>query len=257
MYTNEWIIITVVFFVLILVYRIGYRAGGKNNTNQSEGHFTRVSNIQAGLMGLLGVMLAFSFSLSAQRFEQRRQLIIQESINIGTSYFRAGLLPDSLKNDIRHLLRLYLNERIKFYRSGNTLNEMEEVQTNSENLQVRIWAKTAEIGKNTPNLNTNLNILSLNSMIDITGNISSSFQSRVPLFILFLLTFITISTILTIGYSDGLSLDRNTPFMILLNLVLCTILLLIIDLDTPSTGFLKSDIYSLLELREEIQRYDK
>lgn len=257
MYLTEWMLIAIVFLFLLAFYKVGFFFGAKNHVLHEKGILSTVASIQTGLMGLLGVMLAFSFSMSSQRFEQRRQLVIQESMNIGTSYFRAGLLPDSSRDKIRTLLRGYLDYRINYYSRGNSSEEMQKIQTESENLQVAIWAETASLGRNAPSLNTNLNILALNATIDISGNISSSFQSRVPRFIMILLSFIAFCTVLTIGFSDGLSLDRNFPFVIILNVVLCTILLLIVDLDTPTTGFLQSDTYSLVQLKEEIQRYGK
>jgi hypothetical protein len=252
---NEWLIISVVFVILFIAYEAGVYLGEKNAKIKPEGHSGRVSNIQAGLMGLLGVMLAFSFSLSSQRFEERRKLVIQESLNIGTAYFRAGLLNDTLRNEVRALMRTYLDKRIEFYKSGNTEEEMRRIQMEAEDLQVQIWFKTATIGRTAPNLNTNINIFSLNSMIDISGSIASNFLNHVPKFVLLLLVFITTCTLFIMGYSDGIAMQKNIYFSIVLNLVICFILLLMIDMDRPTTGFLKADIDSLTSLRDEIQRY--
>jgi hypothetical protein len=254
---NEWFIISLVFLLLLATYHGGFFLGKKEIKVKEEGHSSRISNIQAGLMGLLGVMLAFSFSLSSQRFEERRKLVIQESMSIGTAYFRAGLLPDSLKNELRPLLKEYINQRINYYKSGNTLEKMREVQSKSKHIQVQIWAKTAILGKQSPNLNTNITILALNPMIDISENISSSFQSHVPTFILIVLILIATCTVLIIGYSHGLSADKNLTFMMILNIILCSILLLIMDLDSPNTGILQTDIYSLLQLKQEILKYNR
>lgn len=257
MFIHEWLIILVVFLVLMVAYYIGFFSGKSNAPHIQQGHPNRISSIQAGLIGLLGVMLAFSLSISSQRFEQRRQLVIQESLCIGTSYFRAGLLPDTLKTDVRKLLYSYLNERINFYAPGNSREAMQEIQTRSEQLQVMIWFKTAMMGKSVPNLNTNLNILSLNSMIDISGNISSNFQSQVPQSIGILLTFISVCTVGIIGYSHGLGQDKNLISALILNSVLCATLFLILDLDTPTSGLLRSDTYSLVQLRNEIRLYHR
>jgi len=254
---NEWLIISIIFILLIITYRTGFILGTRNVTIKAEGHINRVTNMQAGLMGLLGVMLAFSFSLSSQRFEKRRQLVIEESLKIGTAYFRAGLLPDTTRKDLRELLKNYLHERINFYKPGNSYDAMKASEKKSEHLQVLIWYKTASLGRTNPTLNTNVTILALNEMIDIGGNISSEFQNRVPLYILMLLVFISICTILTMGYSDGLTSDKNLSFAVILNLVLCGILLLIIDMDAPTSGFLKTDIYGLTSLKHEIDLYSK
>jgi hypothetical protein len=254
---NEWVLIAIIFSILVLAYRAGYYMGDRNIALKTERHESRVSSIQAGLMGLLGVMLAFSFSLSSQRFEKRRQLVIEESLKIGTVYYRAGLLPDTTRTGLRYLLSKYLDERIRFYATGNSYEDMFGSEKRSEHLQVMIWFKTAALARTHPTLNTNVTILALNEMIDIGGNVTSEFQNRVPIFILLLLAFMAICTILTVGYSDGLTSDRNIGFAIVLNLVLCATLLLIIDMDRPTSGFLTTDTYGLTSLRKEIDIYSK
>src|SRR3954462_8718488 len=101
----------------MLAYLAGFTFGKSNFKEKEEKQLRLITNIQTGLLTLLGVMLAFSFSLASARFEKRRELIIQESMNIGTSYFRAGLLPDTLKKNLRDLLKDYLNVRINFYKA--------------------------------------------------------------------------------------------------------------------------------------------
>jgi hypothetical protein len=252
---NEWLIISIVFLILVAAYRLGDYFGKKNIGTDKEAPMSRVSSIQAGLMGLLGVMLAFSFSLSSQRYEKRRELVIDESLKIGAAYFRAGLLPDTLKRNLRGLLEEFLDSRIQFYQPENTGEQMLEIQKKSENLEVLLWANTAKLGKSTPNLNTNVNILALNEMIDKTNTISSEFQTRVPISIFMLLVFISICTLLIIGYSNGITMKKNIGFAIILNLVLCSILLLIIDMDRPTNGFFRADTYGLSRLKREIQQY--
>jgi hypothetical protein len=241
----------------MLTYLAGFIFGKSNYKEKEEKQLRLITNIQTGLLTLLGVMLAFSFSLASARFEKRRELIIQESMNIGTSYFRAGLLPDTLKKNLRDLLKDYLNVRINFYKAGNSEADMTNIQRTARHIQVNIWYRMAMTGKDHPNLNTNSTILALNSMIEISGNISSSFQNHVPRFIIILLIFVSACTIFTLGYCHGFSLKKNIFFTFILNTVICSILLLIIDMDRPTTGFLKADVHSLTELKNEIIRYSR
>lgn len=238
-------------------YALGLIFGKKHSSVHREKRLELISNIQLGLMGLLGVMLAFSFSISSGRFEERRQLIIQEAMSIGTTYFRAGLLSDTLKHNLRELLERYVDTRIHFYTAGNSSDDMSAFQNKSEYLQVTLWERTAVIGKKNPTFNTTIVILALNTMIDVSGNISSSFQNHVPKFILLLLIFVAVCTVGTVGYCHGLSSDKSIAFIIILNLSICAILLLIKDMDTPTSGLLKIDISSLLELKKEIVKYTR
>lgn len=255
--SNQWLIIAITFFLLLFSYIIGYSIGKKNHTKKPANHLSSISALLAGLMALLGILLAFSFSMSSSRFDQRKQLIIDESLNIGTAYFRLGLLSDtSLTREVRNILKKYLDHRIKYYESGASEKLMNKQMKSAENLQVLVWMKTAEIGKTSPNINTSLISQSLNSMIDITGSISGSMRNHVPQLILLMLIAVSAFTIFTMGYSHGLALDYNIWFSLGINLIICSILLLIIDMDTPFIGPIKVDIYSLIDLKNEIERFD-
>jgi hypothetical protein len=51
----------------------------------------------------MGLMIAFTFSGAASRFDSRRQLIVEEANKIGTAYLRIELLPASLEATLHAL----------------------------------------------------------------------------------------------------------------------------------------------------------
>lgn len=248
---NEWILIAIVFVILTICYHVGFTIGNNKAKIKDKSHLGLISSLQGGLMGMLGILLGFSISMSSQRFETRKQLIIDESLNIGTAYFRMGLIPDtSLRKDVRELLSKYLNERIEYYKSED-LTEMKE----SEDLQVLIWFMSARIGVDNPTINTSLIVQSLNSMIDITGSITGAMRNNVPNLILLLLVLVASITLISIGYTHGFSSDMNLFIAMAINLIICGLLLLIIDMDRPTAGLLRIDLSNLYDLKAEIERY--
>ncbi len=56
-------------------------------------------------LGLLAFMLAFTFGIAANRFDTRKQLVLDEINAIGTTYLRANTLPEPPRTKIRKLLR--------------------------------------------------------------------------------------------------------------------------------------------------------
>src|SRR5689334_8322260 len=46
------------------------------------------------MLGLLAFILAFTFGMTGSRFDARKQLVLDEANAIGTTYLRAGLLPE-------------------------------------------------------------------------------------------------------------------------------------------------------------------
>lgn len=57
--------------------------------------------IDGAVFGLMGLLLAFSFSGAVSRFETRLQLIVQETNAIGTAWLRVDLLPEAAQPEIR------------------------------------------------------------------------------------------------------------------------------------------------------------
>src|SRR6059058_6240216 len=77
-----------------------------------------VGTMVGATLGLLAFILAFTFGLAATRFDTRRQLLLDEANAIGTTYLRAGMLPEQ-GEQIRALLRDYVDARLDAVRSGN------------------------------------------------------------------------------------------------------------------------------------------
>ena len=79
--------------------------------------------INGTLLGLLGLLLAFTFSMASSRFDSRRQLVIEEANDIGTVILRTDFFPDSTRRLLRGTLKEYVEARIAFYQAGMDINK--------------------------------------------------------------------------------------------------------------------------------------
>jgi len=61
--------------------------------------------LQGAILGLLGLLLAFSFAAAGARFLERQDLIVQEANAIGTAYLRADLLDELYRSELRAALK--------------------------------------------------------------------------------------------------------------------------------------------------------
>ena len=66
--------------------------------------------VAGATLSLLALIIGFTFSMAAGRYDQRRNLEAQEANVIGTEYQRAGLLPASDAARVRTLLKLWLDQ---------------------------------------------------------------------------------------------------------------------------------------------------
>src|SRR5262249_5622159 len=100
------VLVAVALLVLFVVAsELGFRIGRASARTLNADSKSLVLTIETALLGVIGLLLGFSFSMSAGRFESRRDVMIDEGNAIGTAYLRAGLLADPERDDIRRSLR--------------------------------------------------------------------------------------------------------------------------------------------------------
>ena len=89
------------FGLLIVGTELGFRLGRRQAPSRSETVRGQVHNIQGTLMGLLALLLGFTFAMSVSRFDNRRHMVAKEANAIGTAALRAQVLPAAEKAGIR------------------------------------------------------------------------------------------------------------------------------------------------------------
>src|SRR5262245_56115834 len=98
--------------ILLASAEIGYRLGLRLHKAADEPLRSQIAALQAAVLGMLGLIVGFTFSMAIDRFESRRHLVIEEANTIGTTWLRAGLLADVHRDGVRDLLRNYVDLRI-------------------------------------------------------------------------------------------------------------------------------------------------
>ena len=99
---------------------------------------------------LLGLIIAFSFSMAVSRYDQRKNYEAEEANAIGTEYVRAALLPAAHTESVRALLRQYLHQRVLFYEAHNQ-RELEQIDKDTPALEVELWSTVQAAAAAQPN----------------------------------------------------------------------------------------------------------
>ena len=150
----------------VLGRRIGIvrLASGEDDPSKGSGA------AEAAVFGLLGLLVAFTFSGAATRFEDRRHLITEEVNAIGTAYLRLDLLPADAQPELRELFRRYLDNRRATYGTVRDRDATKAKLAEGAALQQDIWTKAlaASLGPGAPTQAAMLMLPALNEMIDIT-----------------------------------------------------------------------------------------
>jgi len=110
---SSLLIVATLFVLLVLAIEAGCRIGRRTQNRVSKPFKAQASAIQASLLGVLALLLGFTFSLSLQRFDTRSEAVVNEANAIGTAYLRAQLLPPSVREEAQNLVVNYLNLRVR------------------------------------------------------------------------------------------------------------------------------------------------
>ena len=197
-----------------------------------------INPIEGSLLGLLALLLAFTFGMSASRYESRRAVMLSEANNIGTVILRCDLYPDSTRNKLRTYLKEYVEVRIAYFQAGTDDTKERNAIQATEKWDGMIWSTVAEASKVKDNLvASNQMVPALNAMIDIVTTRNAEKNATVPDSILWLLFLLCIISSFILGFQKSTS--RN-PYIIsiVFALMVCACIQVIIDLDRPRQGFI-------------------
>jgi len=127
LYRHDQFLITLAALALFLITtEVGFRRGRRVRDDLADIAKSQLSTMQGAVIGLLALLLAFSFAMAESRVETRQNLVVAEDNAIGTACLRAQLLPQPYKDEIRKSLRGYLEERIAYVAAGVDSTEVDQ-----------------------------------------------------------------------------------------------------------------------------------
>lgn len=244
-----WLIFVCAIAFFLLAFEGGFRFGRVIRTKVDETAKSWISTIDAAILGVLALLLGFTFSMSLSRFDLRKQLVIEEANAIGTTYLRAQLLPEPYMTEISDLLRQYVDVRLE----GTKPGKLHDAIVRSEQLHNQLWLRAVDISKKASSpIIVSLFLNSLNEMIDFHDKRLSAFENRVPQMVLILLLVCGTITVLVTGYGCGLGNQRNFVPAAMMSIILAMVILVIMDLDQPGRGFIRVSQQSLIRLQQSL-----
>src|SRR5258706_15025858 len=140
LYNTSTLVIAIALLIGIFVfYLAGVRLGNYQKKYNPDAKAEGVGPLEGALLGLLALLLSFTFSMSASRYDTRRSLLIQEANDIGTVVLRADMYADSIRREFRKDLQQYLELRIAYYDAGSDEVKIKKALTDASEISNRIW----------------------------------------------------------------------------------------------------------------------
>ena len=245
------------FFGMLVLLEIGRRIGIRRLAKDPEGAEAGVGTVEGAVFALLGLLIAFTFSGAASRFDTRRQLIIEETNDIGTAYLRLDLLSAEAQPGLREKFRQYVDTRLEVYRKLPDIAAAKEELAKANRLQVEIWRQSVAASRvqGASAAAPMLLLPALNAMIDITTTRTMAGQMHPPMIIFALLFGLALASSLLVGYGMASSKARNWLHMLGLAFVMAVSVYVILDIEYPRLGFIRVDDFdqALVDLRESMK----
>ena len=145
---NEFLLLVLAFVILLIVLEVGFRLGRRGFDGADEDALDHVGMLQGSVLGLLALLLGFSFAMAVERFDLRKALVVDEANAIGTTALRAQYLPAPHNTQAMQLLREYVSVRLEFYSAGQdesrlaqALSRAGEIHPSSQRKNLRTLRK--------------------------------------------------------------------------------------------------------------------
>ncbi|MBX3035249.1 MAG: hypothetical protein KF865_15130 [Bdellovibrionaceae bacterium] len=242
----------VLLLTMLLSVEIGYRMGLRVRAKDGREHAVVVGSVETVVIGLVSLLLGFSFASAGTRFFERQDTMVREVNAIETAYLRADLLEEPFRSDYRNQLRAYVQSRLTLFESSSP-EEFSEHLRQTEDIHPLLWTLAVEGVKRSPQFDETV-LVPLNELIDLHTTRLSLVYRHNPLPVIAVLIIGSLVALLTKGFVCGLKRQRHWMLNGGLTLVMFFVLWLVIDLDYPRNGFIQNEQILMIDLNNKLNK---
>ena len=245
---NEWLVAGAGWLALMAAVETGYRVG-RRLPAPGEATQSHVGSLQGAALGLLALLLAFTFSMAVSRYDTRKQLVMDEANAIGTTALRTSLLPEPQRGQARASLKAYVAARLAFYGAGEDGARVDAAQETTAREQQRLWALATDVAAQDPrSVPAGLFVQTLNDSIDLAEKRLVALESHVPGTVMALLFIVSTLSFGYLGYGSALAGARHFASTAVFGLLVTLVATIILDIDRPRGGLIRVSQASMQRL---------
>ncbi len=233
------------FLVTLGCLETGIRVGRRALSGPDAHRPAGLGTVETVAFGVLGLLLAFTFSGAASRFDTRRAQVVEEANDIGTAWLRLDLLPPASQPPLRDAFRRYTDSRILMYRkiADLDIDGARAEYARAGAIQNEIWAGAVAACREAPSQATIVLLPALNAMIDITTTRLAATEMHPPMIVYGVLFVVSFGCALLAGYEMGASEARSWLHVLAYAVGIAFILYVIADFEYPRLGLIRIDSF--------------
>jgi hypothetical protein len=205
------------------------------------------------VLGLLGLLLGFTFAMAVGQYEARRDLVVKEANTVGSTFLRASLLSEEHTAPVEDLLRRYVEVRLTFQPLAGDPAQLAEGLRLSADIQHQLWDHAVVAARESPTPIVATFVNTLNDTIDVEAERLAAGRNRVPGTVWLLLLTVASLGCITGSYAAGAEGERSAFSSFVLPLLVAVVITLIFDIADPSRRLIRITQQPLIDLQQAIQ----
>jgi len=241
-------LIALVCAILIwLAVEVGFQYGRRRKESTADD--APLGATLAAAFGVVALLLGFSFQIAVNRYDVRREVVVDEANAIGTTILRTRLFDEATGTRMRIMLHGYVDARIEFSKAGVDASERASAAARSSLLQHDLWRQAmSAVARNPHSTLYPLFIVTLNDMIDVSERQGEVLNAVIPAPILWVLFIVIVVAAVLLGIEFGRKGRRANLVTALFSIMIALVIGIIIDLDLPQHGLIRIDLTPLHNL---------
>jgi hypothetical protein len=230
------------FVAMVALLEAGRRIGLRRPPPTDEAGKVGIAAVDGAVFGLMGLLLAFSFSGALSRWDTRRGHIAGEVNEIGTAYLRLDLLPESAQPAIQQSFRDYVDARMATYAHVDDRQALTADRARTDSIQADIWKRALAACRESADPSTRMLVLtSLNQMFDSATTRDLYAVAHPPAVIYGILAAAVLASSLLAGYGMAGSMKANRLHMICYALMITLTVYVTLEIEFPRVGLIRID----------------
>jgi CDP-diglyceride synthetase len=241
------------FLCILIPILAGQQYGMHIKTKSGKINDSPVGSVVGAALGLLAFMLAFTFQIVDNRYNDRKGLLLDEVTAIRTTYLQSGLIPEPYRNASRKLLIEYVAIRSDLTKDISVA-KIEHLKVRSQFILDSLWKFSEELAAQDRSSEAySLYISSVNDLVEIYNKrVTFTFEYRIPTAILWVLLLVTFASMFILGYQFGISGKKNNILAFFISIIFASVMFLILILDRPETGLMRLNQTPILTLQKQL-----
>jgi hypothetical protein len=237
-----YVIVPVFLVAMLLLMSVGHRVGTHRIHEDTESVRMGLVSVETAVFGVLGLILAFTYSGASTRFELRRTVAVQEANALGTAWLRLDLVPQPAQADLKEKMRRYGRVHVAAYDALPDYNAVHAKLAQAKSMQSEIWVAAVAAVRDAPAPAAQLVLPAINDLIDMTGTREALAEVRTPGAILTLLMVLAVACSFLAGYGlAGAKPTSRRLHMVGFAVVLTGVIYIVLDYDHPRMGLIRVD----------------